>query len=43
MADAFTLGLLLGDERHEAADAYRDLAPIWRKSTKPKLLNALST
>ncbi|MEV0346203.1 CYTH and CHAD domain-containing protein [Nonomuraea sp. NPDC050680] len=41
-ADAFTLGLLLAEERHEAAEAYRALAPIWKKAAKPKLLRALT-
>jgi CHAD domain-containing protein len=39
--DAFSLGLLLADERHEAAAAHRDLAPLWKKAAKPKLLRTL--
>ncbi|MEV0390771.1 CYTH and CHAD domain-containing protein [Nonomuraea sp. NPDC050643] len=40
-ADAFTLGLLLADERHEAAEADHALAPTWKKAARPKLLRAL--
>ncbi|GAA3588494.1 CYTH and CHAD domain-containing protein [Nonomuraea rosea] len=40
-ADAFTLGLLLAGERHEAAAADRGLAPVWDKAARPKLLRAL--
>ncbi|MBT2231454.1 CYTH and CHAD domain-containing protein [Nonomuraea sp. NEAU-A123] len=42
VADAFTLGLLLADERHAADAALRDLAPVWKKAAKPGLLNALN-
>ncbi|MFG1685700.1 CHAD domain-containing protein [Nonomuraea sp. NPDC049269] len=42
VADAFTLGLLLADERHAADAALRDLAPVWKKAAKPRLLNALN-
>jgi inorganic triphosphatase YgiF len=40
-ASAFTLGLLLAGERHEAAEADRGLAPVWDKAARPKLLRAL--
>ncbi|MEU4223694.1 CYTH and CHAD domain-containing protein [Nonomuraea sp. NPDC026600] len=42
VADAFTLGLLLADERHAADAALRDLAPVWKKAAKPGLLKALN-
>jgi CHAD domain-containing protein len=42
-ADAFTVGMLAGTERCEAAAALRDLPSTWKKASNPKLLRAIES